>query len=738
VTGKSVISNVSRSGVTTEEWNLPSHPADPAPSGRTTASAGPEAPPAPAVSPVDAKRDHRDAAPGSASAGHAFADLADYVAIPRLGGLALSPDGTRLVTSVSTLSADKKKYVTALWEIDPAGARSPRRLTRSAPGESQPVFLSDGGLLFTSKRPDPQVDDPDTDRPALWLLPDGAGEARQIAARPGGIGSVAAARDAAAIVFSSDVLPGAATSDEDKAKRTARKDAGVSAILHRSYPVRYWDHDIGPAQTRVFAADAVQQADERLDDPRDLTPTPEGRVGGDIVISPDGTLVAYGWDVDDEAGSRRATIVIADRATGDRRTVVDDAGFEYGQPAFSPDSSTLVCVRDTMPTWSDAPRTSLWQVDLATGDGRALASSFPGWPMHPTFSADGTAVFFLADEAGHAPVFRLDLTSDVVTRLTAHGAHSDLVVSRDGAHLYAMRTSYAQPATPVRLDPATTDQEGATLSGPGDVGTLPGTVVEVSTHADDGTPLRAWLVLPDGASATAPAPLLLWIHGGPLSSWNAWSWRWNPWLLASQGYAVLLPDPALSTGYGQDFIDRGWGTWGDRPFTDLMSITDATCARDDIDDTRTAAMGGSFGGYMANWVATHTDRFKAIVTHASLWDLEGFSGTTDVAWYWQREFGDPLATKERYEANSPHLFVRDIRTPMLVVHGDKDYRVPIGEGLKLWWDLVRHQVDSSFLYFPDENHWVLTPGNAKVWYDTVRAFLAHHVLGEPWRQPDMV
>ena len=152
---------------------------------------------------------------------------------------------------------------------------------------------------------------------------------------------------------------------------------------------------------------------------------------------------------------------------------------------------------------------------------------------------------------------------------------------------------------------------------PGPVGRL----TEVTTTAQDGTPLRSWLVLPE---SDGPHPLVLWIHGGPLSSWNGWSWRWNPWLMAARGWAVLLPDPALSTGYGQEMIRRGWGEWGARPYTDLMSIVDTALERPDIDGSRIAAMGGSFGGYMANWVAGHTDRFAAIVTHASLWDLDQF------------------------------------------------------------------------------------------------------------------
>ncbi|HLS03104.1 MAG TPA: prolyl oligopeptidase family serine peptidase, partial [Beutenbergiaceae bacterium] len=227
------------------------------------------------------------------------------------------------------------------------------------------------------------------------------------------------------------------------------------------------------------------------------------------------------------------------------------------------------------------------------------------------------------------------------------------------------------------------------------------------------------------------APLLVWIHGCPLNSWNAWLWRWNPWIAAAQGYAVLLPDPALSTGYGQDFIQRGWGQWGGAPYTDLMAATDRAEQNPAIDSTRTAAMGGSFGGYMANWVATQTDRFDAIVTHASLWNLHAFGSTTDTAFYWAKEM-----TEDMVEANSPHTRVHNIVTPMLVIHGGKDYRVPIGEGLALWYDLLAKSgrpaaadgtSDHQFLYFPTENHWVLSPQHAKLWNQTVLDFLATHL-----------
>ncbi len=205
------------------------------------------------------------------------------------------------------------------------------------------------------------------------------------------------------------------------------------------------------------------------------------------------------------------------------------------------------------------------------------------------------------------------------------------------------------------------------------------------------------------------------------------------------GYAVLLPDPALSTGYGLEAIKRSWGRWGYESYTDTMELTDAAVARDDIDADRTAAMGGSYGGYMANWIAGHTDRFRGIVSHAGLWALDQFGPTTDAAYYWRRE-----ATEEMAMENSPHRFVDQIQTPMLIIHGDRDYRVPIGEALRLWTELAERSTAEDgvlkhrLLLFPDENHWVLKPQHAKIWYQSVFAFLAHTVHGRPWETPELL
>lgn len=696
----------------------------------------------------------------------AFHDLDEYVALPRMSGLVLSPDGSRLVTQVSTVNHDATKVHTALWEVYPTRARPARRLTRSAQGETGAAFTPDGDLLFTSSRPNADAtDDAEKalDKPALWVLPAGGGEARIVATRPGGVRDVRTARSSAAVVFTTDMLPGAGDGADDERLRTLRKDTKVNAVLHDGYPVRHWDHDLGPDAPHLLGwhfkagddvARSVEVASLSIEHLKvsDLTPSPGHALReAEYDFSPDGTFVVSTWRVPQARGEHRSILVRIDIDTCQRTVLVDDADADLGSPVISPDGRAVVYVRESLSDGATAPRRSLFLIPLnPTGsDNGATAvkphAVVPDWDRWTTchqWLPDGSGLLATADQDGRAPVFAIDLATNTVTQLTEDDyAYSDLQVAPDASVVYAMRASYLAPAHPVRIH--LVEEENRTrgtvtvLRAPAPPPTLPGTLTEVRTtvgEGDEATEVRGWLALPDSSGPASPAPLLLWIHGGPLGSWNSWSWRWNPWLMVAQGYAVLLPDPALSTGYGQDFIQRGWGRWGAEPYTDLMAITDATIAREDIDESRIAAMGGSFGGYMANWVAGQTDRFDAIVTHASLWALDQFGPTTDSAFYWAREM-----TPEMAEKFSPHRNVDKIATPMLVVHGDKDYRVPIGEGLRLWYELLSSsqlpadedgRTKHRFLYFPDENHWVLAPQHAKVWYQVVLGFLAEHVRGE--------
>ena len=676
-----------------------------------------------------------------------FHDLARYVAIPRLTGLRLAPDGTWLAASVQQPDPEGKKFSSAIWRIpaDPGpDAAAPVRLTQSAPGEESPVFLPDGSLLFVSRRPDPAAgtagkngDDP---KPALWLLPAGGGEARRIAAPPGGVSQVATAHGAPGLVFMAPTLAGATGPEEDASRRQQRKDAGVTAILHEAAPVRFWDHDLGPDEPRLMAATA---ADGGLaGPPRDLTPQPGRALDEQSAdLAPDGSAAVTGWVVWDSPGHMREELAVIDTATGGRRVLLATPDRDFAEPHISPDGRLVVCTAVTHDSYDRPGEATLLVVPLAGGEAIDLMAGMDRRPSEAAWAADSAAVYFTADDRGRCPVFRAGLAGQPVTQVTSDdAAYSNLCLSPDGRYLYALRSAVDSPPAPVRLDLSLAGPPQF-LPSPAGTSDLPGHLTEVMATADDGVLIRGWLALPAGASGERPAPLLLWVHGGPRMSWNAWSWRWNPWLMVAQGYAVLLPDPGLSSGYGQDFVARGHADWGERPFADLMAITDAAVARPDIDAERTAAMGGSYGGYMANWIAGHTDRFRAIVSHAGLWALDQMFGTTDMPAYWRRHFGDPITHPDRYRATSPHYHLAAIRTPMLIIHGDKDYRVPVGEALRLWAELTGRpdgSPDVKFLYFPTENHWILAPGHTVVWYQAVLAFLATHLLGEPWQRPDLL
>jgi len=559
----------------------------------------------------------------------------------------------------------------------------------------------------------------------------------------GGVDAVAAARDADVIAFGAGVHPAAKDLADDAERAKARKEAGVGALLFDQYPIRYWDEWLAPRARRLFVAapTAPERDPEAKVEPRDLTGDvgPVALVESGIDLSPDGTTLYTRWVDYSRSPMITEDLVAIDLATGERRSLTDGDAW-YAAPAVSPNGRSVACLRGTFGSPDEASEVTLWLVDAATGGGRDLTPQLDLWPDSIVWAPDSAAVFFTADLDGGVAVMRVDLAGGRVTTLVSDGAISDLCPSPDGTTVYALRSTVSTPARIVRFDSRTADQSAVELANGIDEGGIAArsSVERLTATAADGTSVRSWLVLPPEASAENPAPLVVFVHGGPLGSWAGWHWRWNPHFLTERGYAVLMPDPAISLGYGQRMVQRGWGDWGGAPYTDVMAATDAALTRPDLDTARTALLGGSFGGYMANWVAGQTDRFRAIVTHASLWDLRPFHGTTDGGVFWEREIGDPYREPERYERQSPAANVAAIRTPMLVIHGERDFRVPVSEALKLWTDLHRHGVPARFLYFPDENHWILKPQNSRIWYDTVLAFLDEHVLGKQWVRPALL
>ncbi|MCU1687070.1 MAG: prolyl oligopeptidase family protein [Amycolatopsis sp.] len=662
-------------------------------------------------------------------------DIDTYLKFSRLSGLLVAPDG-RLVVQSARPDPAGTAFVTEVVGLDPAGGGAPRPLAGPRSGLAAAGFEPDGSLLLVDKRPDPAAAPSegaaDDETAALWRLPVGGGEARYVTGTPAGVSAVRVARDAGTTVVISGVFPSEDTLAEDGDKAKARKKAGTSALLFEGYPFRFWDTPLAPRAPRLF----VVEADGSL---RDLT----GNVGNAIDpeasfdITPDGRTVLMTWTVPTGQAESDRTLVAIDVETGERRTLLHDPAIAEGTVVCSPDGRYAALTRMKLHTterpWDD----QLWLVSLADGAVRQVAAGFEHFPEGPVWTPDSRSLLFAADEAGRKPLWRVDIDIDgaAPVRLSADGAFTDIRVAPDGSAVYALRSSWARPPEVVALDPHLADQQ-PTVRYAGDAPeALPGKMEEVHTTAEDGTALRAWLITP--AQGEGPFPLLVVVHGGPVHSWNMWSWRWQPQLFAARGYAVLLPDPALSTGYGRHMLERGWQEWGGRPYTDVLALTDAALERPDLDAERTAVAGGSYGGYLTNWIIGHTDRFRCAISHASLWDLSSFRPATDDLVGWERWYGDPRKDPEFYRKWSPSTYVDDITTPTLVIHGERDYRCPVGEGLALYSELQRRDVSSAMLYLPDEGHWVLKPGNVKLWYQSAFAWLDHHVLDQPWERPEL-
>ncbi|HEV7656230.1 MAG TPA: prolyl oligopeptidase family serine peptidase [Mycobacteriales bacterium] len=653
-----------------------------------------------------------------------YGDIAAFVGLPRLTGLTLSPDGVRLVGTVQQPDAKDARYVSALWEI-PLGDGDPARLTRSEKGESAPAFRPDGSLVFTSARP---VPDGEADEAALWVLPP-AGEPRVLARAAGGLSGPVVAAEAGTVLVTGSRLVGSGP-DDDAERRKTRQDRRISGILHTGMPIRFWDHELGAESPRLLVADAGGEL-------RDLAPDAAfGLVNADWSVTADAVTVATTWHTRGPRGAFRSSVVLIDVATGERSTLAEDADREHDGPRIAPDGS-LVAMNTRTDGSYETP--SVWGLRIVPAKGGSAVPVELGDldPAEYVWAPDSRILYVAGDLHGSGAVVAVDpATGSVLRRLAGDGVFSSLCPSPDGRYVYALRSAIDAAPAPVRLDTAAADQTPVDLPTPAPMPALPGRV-EAVRAAVGGATVRGWLATP--ADADGPTPLMVWIHGGPFSSWNSWSWRWNAWVAVAQGWSVLMPDPALSTGYGPDWIARAWPHRAAPVWADLEGLLDAVVARPDIDETRTACLGASFGGYMTNWIAGHTDRFGAIVTHSGTWALDQKNDTADVAQHWDTMFGRPEAHPDWYAENSPHRNADRIRTPLLVIHGNRDYRVPVSEALRLWWDLVGRwegdpaELPHRFLNFPTENHWILSPANAEIWYDAILGFCAEHVLGRPWR-----
>jgi len=657
-------------------------------------------------------------------------NVEQHISLKRVSALTASPDGRWLAAVVQRLDREGAKYVSDLWKV-PTDGSAATQLTRGDSKDTSPCFRHDGALCFLSNR-QPNEIKPDEDaekRMQVWCLPAAGGEPQQITDEPLGVEGFKCARQADKMALLAPVL---ADVPHDKQRDAAaeRKKKGASARRYTRQPVRHWDHWLHENEEFAFTHVIACNADggSRVD----LTPGArhEFAIEPALDISPDGKRVAVTRHTPGADRELDTTILLIDVETREQRVIGEAPLVNFDAPVFSRDGRFIASTRAfRSPKIVMRPRAVV--IDVAAAAVQELATHWDRRPNVCDWSADSRHLIVSADDAGFAPVFTIDVDRDTVQRVTAPdagGTHSDLVALADG-RIAGIRSS-------LREAPECFVTDARAGSPPKILARLSGhekaefTVVENLTIAStDGASIQLFLVKPK--DARGPLPLLLWIHGGPIGmDTDGWHWRWNPLLAVAQGYAVALPNPRGSTGFGQEFIQGIWGNvWGAQCYEDLMAVTDALVARPDIDGDRTMAMGGSFGGYMTNWIGSQTDRFKCLITHASIVTMAQFTGTTDHPAWWYLEMGgeDPYADMARFDRFAPIRHIKNWKTPTLIIHGELDYRCPINEGLNLFEALQYHGVPSELLVFPDENHWIVKPRNIAAWYEAVLEFIGRHL-----------
>lgn len=648
--------------------------------------------------------------------------LEQLIGAARITDLTANRNGD-VVASVSTLSADGSKYRNQLFSMGVAGEGfSFWPLTAPESGAHLLALSAAGEIYFTL---DKDVDGANFDcEKGVYSLPR-RGEPQLAFTFPGGIDHLEVRGRASGelFIFSADAV--------DRDFKSAgklldeREKQGVSAILHEDFPTRYWDKDHGIGEKALFV--------KELNKPIRRIELPEGALTG-FIVDRTGRRAMVNIKRALRGVHERNSVFLID-LFGKEETVLLCEGNEresFFAANFSPSDRRAFIYRELPWLQDQSLKIELCIWDFEKKELTDQLTDQDIW-VNKAVWIDDNHFAAVADYQGASAIFRAEVNGSSQQLTHDHNNYTSLNYSR--GRLVALCDNHQQAPYPVHIN----DDTGTVSDFPdAPLGKFaaPGRLEKLTTVVEDGTMISSWLALPPPSDG--PLPLLVFAHGGPWGSWNAWTFRWNPWVFTEAGFAVLLPDPGISTGYGQEMIERGGHSVGAEPYTDIMAVVDDVVQRDDIDENRMAFMGGSYGGYMTNWVAGQQgERFKCYVTHASIWNQEHMYSTTDNgAWHeWMWESEDNV--RNTY---SPHQFAQNIKAPMLVIHGDKDYRVPISQAHMLWFDLKRYspELDHKFLYFPDEGHWILKPGNSKVWYQTVLAYLKKHVQGEKFEVPELL
>jgi dipeptidyl aminopeptidase/acylaminoacyl peptidase len=662
----------------------------------------------------------------------------DLAKTHRISDPQVSPDGKWIAYVQGTADMEANKIVRHIWLIPTEGGpstagqggeqksnREPRQLTRGEGSDTRPRWCPHGKeLAFISTR---------GGKSQVWVISVSGGEARQLTSISTEADGVVWARNSDTLLFTSKVYPDCAD-DECNAKRLEeRAKSKVKAQIIDELLFRHWDEYRNGKYTHLFAISAQGGK------PRDLTPgavdSPTWFLGAPdgYAISPDGSEVCY--TSNRPAGSRTAwstnnDLYLVPAAGGEAKNITKDNPGSDASPQYSPDGRYIAYTSQARDGYeSDLIRLRVY--DRQTGKVKDLTPEFDQWVNSFAWAPDSDTVYFTAPERGRQPLFKTSVSKAKVEKVL-EGTLDDPQVTPDGKAVVFTRSSLTQPAEIYRVAASGGTATQLTHANDALLTELDLNPVEdVMTKGTLGAQIHNLLVKPPGFDPSKKYPGLMLVHGGPQGAWDdAWGYRWNAQMFAAHGYVVLMTNFHGSTGYGQKFVEQISGDWGGACYEDVMAATDYLESLPYVDKTRIGAAGASFGGYMIDWIAGHTNRFKALVSHDGVYDNRSMYGETEELWFDEWEFKGPPWEKlgaELREKASPSNFVQNIQTPMLIVEGELDYRVPTGQAFQIFTALQRRGVPSRLLYFPDEGHWVLKPQNSQLWFKTVLGWLDQYV-----------
>jgi len=649
----------------------------------------------------------------------------DLAAMHRLSGPQLSPDGKWIAYEVGTPDMEANRVVRNIWLV-PATGGDARQITRGG-SDTRPRWSPDGKrIAFLSAR--------DGEQQIYWINLEG-GDANRLTFLSGGADTEIWSPDGKWIAFVSNVYPDCKDEACNAARRAAKDKSKVKARIYTSLLYRHWNAWWDGTRSHLFVMPAGGGT------ARDLTPgadydVPPFNLGDPeaIAFSPDSSELCFTANTDTDAALSTNGDLFTVPVSGDStpKRITTNPANDWG-PAYAPDGKWIAYRAQTHPGW-ESDRWRLMLYDRAKAQPVNLTEKIDLSIESFAWSPDSKTVYFTAEEKAELPLFAIAATAGSKPKRILEGYNAEFQLSADGRTMVLARASLTMPTEIFTADAESGALTQVTHQNDALLAQLDMHPMETFWFAGaGGTQVEGLLVKPPNFDAAKKYPLLLLIHGGPQQAWtDAWSYRWNPEVMAAPGYGVLMVNARGSPGYREKFEAEVSRDWGGKPYEDIMKGLDAAIEKNAwIDPTRAAAAGGSYGGYTVDWIATHTDRFKCLISHAGSWDQVSMYGATEELWFMDWEFGGPPWAKpelyKKYSANEYAAALGKYKTPTLVIGGELDFRVPYAQDLEFFTALQRQGVPSELMIFPDEGHWVQKPQNSELWYKTFLGWLAKYL-----------